>query len=722
MPGSIPFGGGTGEPVPAPWPSRVSVLNAEAAATGKDAKAPRSLNPKMIARLKRRCFLRLLFLALSGAIFWCLFVCGFLSYLFPAAFSRDPQAHLLDLNAPGVTAFHKLLKGLPLPRLHEKTTIDNSAVVVGVHGTVKAPYSRLVDHLLKLATLPILTGEPRYVTGDDLSVIIPVRNEEAYLPKTLKYLFETTPPERIHEVIIVDDNSDQPIQKLIEASLPEHMRKKMRFIRFDSYQGLIRGRIAGAAIATSENIFFLDGHCRPKPGWAEPLIAHLKINYRRIACPKIYDIYATTWEDVGTDGTKMMFEWTFEFGWFEDLEDEVPVLSGGILAMTKKWWLESGLYDDGMLEWGGENLEQSIRVWLCGGEIVAVQESKIGHIFSRPPKPNPGNRLVIQVQKNQKRAAKVWLDEYYNLFYKYHREVRTHQEGDTSARKRLRFEKLTCMPFQWFVEKFKTAFDRSSLLDHNFFHIQHAHTGMCLSSKKFPGFPDERLVLEPCEMKTRRQQWTVAGGGRLLANRDKKCVDAYGNQENLRAPILWKCDWNSVLQNKNANQFWQFDASFPGKLPASLNATGRIFSFQHPDATSLTGHDTLPVYRHLAVSHKARCLATEDEPEAAEKAEKAAGAGPRDVFVRWRSCDEPVVPSPPPSSPGAPPSSATAAEAGAKAPPALNAGDRMRFEPKWIYAPLSSRFGVRTLQDAERITDAAAQAYVDNPPQPVDAD
>lgn len=59
--------------------------------------------------------------------------------------------------------------------------------------------------------------------------------------------------------------------------------------------------------------------------------------------------------------------------------------------------IPAGKYDDGMLEWGGENLEQSMRMWMCGGEILVDRKSFIGHIFSRPPKPNPGNRLVIQV-------------------------------------------------------------------------------------------------------------------------------------------------------------------------------------------------------------------------------------------------------------------------------------------------------------------------------------
>lgn len=85
--------------------------------------------------------------------------------------------------------------------------------------------------------------------------------------------------------------------------------------------------------------------------------------------------------------------------------------------------------------------------------------------------------LLLQVQKNQKRAAKVWLDEYYALFYLYHPEARQHAEGDLRGRLELRYNKLNCVSFQWFVDKFRPAFERKLLLDHDFKHIQHAASG-----------------------------------------------------------------------------------------------------------------------------------------------------------------------------------------------------------------------------------------------------
>ena len=55
------------------------------------------------------------------------------------------------------------------------------------------------------------------------------------------------------------------------------------------------------------------------------------------------------------------FDWTLFFNWFEDGSDLVPCMSGGLFAISKRWWHESGEYDYGMNMWGAENIEQSIR-------------------------------------------------------------------------------------------------------------------------------------------------------------------------------------------------------------------------------------------------------------------------------------------------------------------------------------------------------------------------
>ena len=37
---------------------------------------------------------------------------------------------------------------------------------------------------------------------------------------------------------------------------------------------------------------------------------------------------------------------------------------------SRAWWNETEGYDKQMQGWGGENIDQSLRIWLCGGEIV----------------------------------------------------------------------------------------------------------------------------------------------------------------------------------------------------------------------------------------------------------------------------------------------------------------------------------------------------------------
>jgi hypothetical protein len=58
------------------------------------------------------------------------------------------------------------------------------------------------------------------------------------------------------------------------------------------------------------------------------------------------------------------------------------------------------------------------------------------------------------------------------------------QGGDISARLELR-KRLGCQPFSWYIDKFRTVFDRKGMLDdptgHNF-HIRDSVTGLCLDT------------------------------------------------------------------------------------------------------------------------------------------------------------------------------------------------------------------------------------------------
>lgn len=52
---------------------------------------------------------------------------------------------------------------------------------------------------------------------------------------------------------------------------------------------------------------------------------------------------------------------------------------------------ETGGYDEHMIAWGGENIDQSLRSWLCGGRIEVAEGAFVAHMWRDAN--NPKTRL-----------------------------------------------------------------------------------------------------------------------------------------------------------------------------------------------------------------------------------------------------------------------------------------------------------------------------------------
>lgn len=263
------------------------------------------------------------------------------------------------------------------------------------------------------------------------SVIICFYNEHlTTLQRSVQTVIDRTDPQLLHEIILIDDCSDlvdlrQPLTDHIDrlTTSAAHPNVRIRLLRNERREGLIRSRVYGARNATGAALIFLDSHIEVNVGWAEPLLARIAANRTALTMPIIDIINADTFAYTSSPLVRGGFNWGLHFKWDNlpraELRTEEafvgpfrsPTMAGGLFAVERVYFRELGEYDMGMDVWGGENVEISFRAWQCGGSVELVPCSRVGHVFrKRRPYGAPGG--VDTMVRNSLRVAHVWMDEY----------------------------------------------------------------------------------------------------------------------------------------------------------------------------------------------------------------------------------------------------------------------------------------------------------------------
>lgn len=391
------------------------------------------------------------------------------------------------------------------------------------------------------------------------SVIICFHNEAwSVLLRTVHSVLDRSPDQLIHEIILVDDFSDM---EHLGARLDDYVSKlkKVRVLRSERRQGLIRARLYGARHATAPTLTYLDSHCECTQGWLEPLLARIAANSTTVVCPVIDVIDDTTLKlhHQSADSTSVGgFDWHLQFTWHAVPERErrlhnspveplaSPTMAGGLFTIDRQWFQTLGGYDEGFDIWGGENLELSFKTWMCGGRLEIVPCSHVGHIF-RKRSPYKWRSGVNVLRKNSIRLAEVWMDEYREYYYQRIGE-KLGDFGDVSSRKAIR-QRLGCKSFRWYLDNvYPELFIPGDAVARGEIRNLGVGGNTCLDSASRRQDLHKPVGLFPCHKQGGNQFWMLSKTGEI--RRDDVCLDYAGKDV-----VLYQC------HGSKGNQQWIYN-------------------------------------------------------------------------------------------------------------------------------------------------------------------
>ncbi|CAF1268604.1 unnamed protein product [Didymodactylos carnosus] len=396
------------------------------------------------------------------------------------------------------------------------------------------------------------------------SVVMCFHNEAwNVLLRSIHSILDRSQPHLLQEIILVDDFSDMDHLK---KPLDDYIAplKKVVIVRQPKREGLIRSRLAGARVVKSDVIVFLDSHIEATEGWLEPLLDPIARNKSTVVTPVIDVIDDTTFKyNYGAVSSLSVggFDWNLQFNWHAVPDSEkkrrkheldpvrTPTMAGGLFAISRIYFEESGTYDAGMDIWGGENLEMSFRIWMCGGELVTAPCSHVGHIFRKrsPYKWLPG---VNVVKKNAVRVAEVWLDDYKKYYYeRFNYDLGEY--GDVTSRKLLR-QKLGCKSFKWFLENiYPEQFIPGDAIASG--DIRNAAASYCVDGSTDHKNYHKPVIGYPCHSQGGNQFFMLSKLGEI--RRDDGCLDFSGGLHQAGKDdtiIVYPC------HGMKGNQYWVY--------------------------------------------------------------------------------------------------------------------------------------------------------------------
>jgi GT2 family glycosyltransferase len=223
------------------------------------------------------------------------------------------------------------------------------------------------------------------------SIIIVTFNQKKYVTSCIESILKQN---FSHEVIVVDNHSNDGTVQLIKEKFPE-----IKIIETPMNRGYGSGNNLGVKHAKGEYIVILNPDTIVEKDWLKELVEPLESGSRLITTPKIllYD-----GSKINTCGNINHFTGlTFTRGLNEDpdeynTQEYVSGFSGCCFAIRKKYFEELGGFDENFFIYN-EDSDLSWRAHLKGYRILYIPKSIVRHDYklSAPPK------KIYHLEKNR---------------------------------------------------------------------------------------------------------------------------------------------------------------------------------------------------------------------------------------------------------------------------------------------------------------------------------
>ncbi|XP_075601994.1 polypeptide N-acetylgalactosaminyltransferase 15 isoform X5 [Balearica regulorum gibbericeps] len=300
-----------------------------------------------------------------------------------------------------------------------------------------------------------------------------------------------------------------------------------------------------------------------------------------------------------------VFDWKLDFHWepVPEHEEKVrqssispirsPVVAGAVVAVDRHYFQNTGAYDSDMTMWGAENLELSIRTWLCGGSVEIIPCSRVGHVYRNHfPRAFSYEEAIV---RNKIRIAETWLGSFKENFYKHDTLaflISKAEKPDCSERLQLQ-KRLGCRDFHWFISNVYPELSQPEDTPRFSGKLYNTGVGFCADYKPGRAIAEGSIELSPCsdsltqhfeynsmkeirlgsaplfcfdvrhgkvipqnctkETDNSHQRWDIQENGIIVHVLSGKCMEATKSEDE-KDLVLRVCD-------KNANQVWQFERS-----------------------------------------------------------------------------------------------------------------------------------------------------------------